>query len=361
MYSPKSLFRAMKYKLLGLWLVMGQLLPYALGMKNKHKGIIIILVVLVLAIIFSWANRATKNVNTRVGVIAPLTGIVAFYGEDIKRGVLAGVEASSTLIFEDDKCEPAAAISAFNKLVDVDRVPLIIGPGCGSPQEAIVPVLKNKDAVVIVPSAASEKLFDQSGGKFFNLQYSLEKEATFLADKMFDRNLRRVVIITYQNAFSKTVADSFKASFQGEVAKEIVFIDGTSDISTELAKLEGLKFDAIISTDITFFFVQGLQKLKQYGISVPVYSEYVAELPAARPMVEGVIYSYPAGLEGEGGAVFELSKQAARISDDATQKCHDDTGCIRKYLTDSGLFDSKGLSKRDIILKQIVGGVPKEI
>lgn len=313
---------------------------------------IVLLVASLLGVI--WVSQ--KPTSSKIGVIAPLSGIAASFGEDIQKGVMASGTGFQGVLFEDDTCEPATAVSVLNKLINIDKVTLIIGPACGSPQEAIVPILKSKDAVAVVPSAASKRLFSESGGNFFNLQYSLEKEAEFIAKSMYDRNLKRVVIVTYQNAFSKTVLDNFKINFKGEVVKEVFFVDGTSDISTEIAKLKELDFDAIVSTDITFFFVNGLQKLKQLEINVPVFAQYTVEIPAARPLVEGVFYSYPGQLSGNGGAVFELSKQAAQISVEATQKCGKDTSCIKKYLVGTGLFDSDGVSKREIILKQIKEG-----
>ncbi len=319
------------------------------------------LVIAVIIILFFVSNKKDEVQVAKIGVIAPLTGIVASYGEDIQKGVLAAEISTPSLIFEDDKCEPASAVSAFNKLINVDKATIIIGPGCGSPQEAIVPLLKDKEAVVIVSSAASQNLYEQSGGKFFNIQYSLESEAAFLADKMLERDLQKVLVISYKNAFSQTVADSFKANFKGEVAREIKFAENSSDITTEIAKLKGLDYDAIIVTDITFFFVQGSEKLKQYGITVPVYASYVAELPAVRLLVEGVFYSYPGGLKGDKGAVYELSKEAGIMANDASAKCGSDAACVKKFLMDSGEFDEVGTSKREIVLKQIVGGEAVEV
>lgn len=325
-------------------------------MKNTALFLALIAVLVVVGV-FVKGPQDTQA-ETRIGVIAPLTGLLAFYGEDIRRGILDSGIAPSSLIIEDEKCEPAPAVSAFTKLVEVDKVPLIIGPACGSPQEAIVPILKDRDVVVLVPSAASAKLFEQSGGKLFNIQYSLEDEAAFLAKSIYERDQKRVVLITYQNAFSRTVAESFKANFKGEVVREISFVDDRSDVSTELAKLEGAEFDAIFSADITFFFMQGMEKLSLYGIEAPVYAQYGMELPVVRPLGEGVYYSYPRGIEGSQGATYALAREAASIGRSAVAACGADTSCIRKHLVDSGSFDERGLSTRGMLLKQIKNGEP---
>lgn len=320
-------------------------------MKN---GILWSVVAAALVVGFVLMHGGSRT-EAHVGVIAPLTGILAFYGEDMRRGVIASELPASSVTFEDDKCEPAVAVSAFTKLVTVDKATLVIGPACGSPQEAIVPLLRSVDTVVIAPSSASRELFGQSDGKFFNMQYSLEDDGTFLAHTLSGK---RVVLVAYQNAFSQRTSESFKSALDGHVVEELSFRDDTTDVSTELAKLTGFEYDAIVVTDITFFFAGGMDKLERFGIQAPVYAQYTVELPAARPLAEGVYYSYPADVEGTSGATFELSKQAGQVAKQALTACGGDSGCVRTYLTDSGLFDNAGVFKRGIVLKRIENGEP---
>ena len=94
-------------------------------------------------------------------------------------------------------------------------------------------------------------------------------------------------------------------------------------------------------------------KIRQYGIVVPVYGTYVVELPAARPLVQDIYYSFPGDLTGQSGAVYELSKQAALIAIEAVTSCNDSALCIKSKIGSSGKFDEFGVYKRPIILKQI--------
>ena len=171
---------------------------------------IVVIVLIVLAVVA--LNKETINSGPiKIGVLAPLSGPVADYGEEIRNGVLAGKGDSQVeFIFEDEQCDAKAAVSAFQKLTTFDKVSLIIGPGCGSPQEALAPLLKDKRVVMLVPSAASRTLYDASGGQFFNIQYSLEDESKFVAEEMLKRGFKKVALVTYGNAFSATHAKSFK-------------------------------------------------------------------------------------------------------------------------------------------------------
>lgn len=132
--------------------------------------------------------------------MAPLSGPIAAYGEEAKRGIAAALASSTQIkvIYEDDVCEPKTAVAAYKKLTELDKVKVIIGPLCGAPQKAIASLVKNTDVLVMLPSAAPEGVFEESGGSMYNTQYSLEDESTFIANKMGELGYKKVALITYK-------------------------------------------------------------------------------------------------------------------------------------------------------------------
>ncbi len=110
-----------------------------------------------------------------------MSGLLASFGEEGKRGIESAGIDNIDFVYEDDKCEPALAVSAYKKLTEIEKVKYIIGPGCGSPQEAIVPLVYNDNVIDILPSAATENLYRRSAEKIFNIQYSLEDESSFIS------------------------------------------------------------------------------------------------------------------------------------------------------------------------------------
>jgi outer membrane PBP1 activator LpoA protein len=325
-------------------------------MKNIKiiVGLIILLVIIGFIITYAFKNVSVSERQTiKIGVIAPLTGVVASYGEEIKKGVDDGLSSTDLkVIYADDKCEPKEAVSAFKKITDIDKVKFIIGPGCGSSQEAIVPILKDKNIITLVSAAASDKLFDESNGNFYNIQYSLEAESKFMAEKIYELGYRKAVLIAYKNAFSEAHIQSFKQHFKGGVVKEIWVIDSTKDLSTELASLKDINFDFVYAPDISFFFAQGNEKMNRYKLTQQIFSTYVVELPVARQFVNNVIYSYPGEMNGKGGAVYELSKSAADVLQTTIRQCDTNYKCAKSILDTKF---NKGVMNRKIIIKKIVG------
>lgn len=327
--------------------------------QNKKLSYIVALcIIVILVVVFISQKTQTVKGPIKVGVIAPFSGIMADYGEQLKQGILAVPHEGIEYIFEDDKCDNAPAIGAFKKLVELDGVHFILGPGCGAPQEAITPLLVGKEVVVLVPSAASVKLHGESGGNLYNIQYALQDEAKFLAEQIYARGHKEIVLISYQNAFSKIHHDVFIKNFKGNIVKDIIFLKDDTDVATEIAKLKGLKFDAIFSTDVTFLFAKGPEKLKQFGFNQLIFSQYAVEIPAVKPMAERITYSFPSDSEDPSGIVASLSKQSAEFFVPLIKECDGDYSCVKQKIDSSGVFDSRGIKVRGMIMKKIENGVP---
>ena len=217
----------------------------------------------------------------------------------------------------------------------------------------MAPLAKDKDVLVLLPSAASRNLYESAGGKIYQIQYALEDESKFIAEKMYELGYEKVVLVSYQNAFSEVHVKSFKENYKGEITNEIVYQNDTTDVSSELLKIRDAEAEAIFVADITFFFGQGVERLKQYNITLPVFSQYAVELPAVRSLVEGIIYSYPADV-GEQGAIFELSKVSAEKLVEYINKCDGEYSCVKESFEDSPDFSNDGVREQSIVLKQIV-------
>ena len=102
-------------------------------MKNYY---ILLATSLILITIFSCGEKksleTTRDIS--IGAALPLTGPIASYGKNSKTGIdLALSEINTELefnikvIYEDDAGEAKNAVSAIQKLISTDKVPLIIG------------------------------------------------------------------------------------------------------------------------------------------------------------------------------------------------------------------------------------------
>jgi len=93
-----------------------------------------------------------------IGGIAPLTGDGADYGKWAQRGVeiaLQEINAPGSpprlrVQWEDSKLDPTTAVSAYLKLVDFDKAPLVIGPLTSGETRAALAQANEKQVPILV-------------------------------------------------------------------------------------------------------------------------------------------------------------------------------------------------------------------
>src|SRR3989344_1235965 len=193
----------------------------------------------------------------KVGVIAPLTGEAATYGEPMRNVIeiaineinaQGGVNGAQLIpIYEDDKCTGEGGASATQKLVNVDGVKIIIGSACSGATLAAVPVAEAGQVALFSPAASSPDLTGKS--RFFSRDYpSDSSQGIVLADAAYTiKKWKKVAVIQEQKDYPLGIFKAFEAQFKslgGTVVRE-EFAPSATDFRSILAKLKAAKPDAL--------------------------------------------------------------------------------------------------------------------
>lgn len=104
------------------------------------------------AVSYSNSNKPVSAGKIKVGVILPLSGQYASFGESVKNSMELSLKdlqnKNIEIVFEDDQYDSAKALSAYNKLQSVDNVDLVVG--LVSPTlEVIKPVINKTDELML--------------------------------------------------------------------------------------------------------------------------------------------------------------------------------------------------------------------
>jgi ABC-type branched-subunit amino acid transport system substrate-binding protein len=110
----------------------------------------------------------------KVGILTPLTGaggndgprmlkaMQAVFEEVNKAGGVMGRQV--TTVIEDDQTNPEAAVRAARKLIEVDRVPVILGTWASAVTSAVAPLCwESKTFIMTVSGADSISLLPHQG------------------------------------------------------------------------------------------------------------------------------------------------------------------------------------------------------
>ena len=225
------------------------------------------------------AARQTLHAEPRrIGVILPLTGDFAFFGEQAKGGMLSALQdegdsaAAQTVFFEDDHCLPRGAVDAFNKLVNIDRVEVIVGPACTGGILAVAPLARRRDIPVVALLDAGEQVA-RLGRPLFSLGFSSEREGAMMAEYMAGHGLLTAGILFEDDAWATLVKNAFRRRFAelgGEAPYEVNQNPRDKDYRPNIMKLLAKKPAALYFAP-AYSSGLPLKQLREIDPHIPVF------------------------------------------------------------------------------------------
>lgn len=231
-------------------------------MSRTKKGLLIIIFIIVfmVAIYFLSSKQTIKQPVIKIGALFALTGAGADWGQDEAEATRLAIEEVNLaggiddrkieLILEDGPAEDVnTSITAFMKLINIDKVPVVLGPTWDDVAAAVAPLADRNKVVVLASDASSgierEKLYDY----FFSVFAPEKSEMQRLVQFLKDKEVQRVGTMYNLDPFSKQWRDAFVevAKEQNlEVSMEFPVSDPEAkDFRTQITRLKGVKIDAI--------------------------------------------------------------------------------------------------------------------
>ena len=158
-----------------------------------------------------------------IGAMDALTGVAESYGNLLHQAKLLAVEEINAaggingrqlkLIVEDSKCAAQDAITAYNKLTDVDGVKIILGTTCSGSMLGAAP-LAEKDGVVLLSASATSPDIAFAGDYIFrtainDLRLGIDTGNTLWVDGV--RNIATIAEATdYAEGARRTVREAVR-------------------------------------------------------------------------------------------------------------------------------------------------------
>lgn len=223
--------------------------------KTKLWGLVVILVIALVALIVYFPTE-TNAETIKIGFIGPLTGDAAVYGtpgrnmvelvvEEVnKEGGIDGKQIE--VIYEDGKCNGKDAANAVQKLVNIDKVEVVIGGFCSSESLGAEPIATQNRVFLFSLGSSSPDLTGKSN--FFARDYPSDAtQGNVLANLANEKRWNKVVFIQEQQDYPLGIYNAFTSEFErlgGSVVKE-EFSSDTSDFRSILVKLKSENPDVL--------------------------------------------------------------------------------------------------------------------
>ena len=244
--------------------------------------------------------------KVRVGFMLPYTGTFAQLGVAIENGVRLAIDQQGGKLggreiewFKvDDESEPSKGVENASKLVQRDKVDVLIGTVHSGVQMGIHKVARDTGVLNLIPNAgvlaATRAL---CAPNVFRASYTNSQPTLGLGKAMVERGHKKAVWISWKYAAGDEAFEGFKQSYTaagGTIVKELGLPFPNVEFQALLTETAALKPDAVAC----FFAGGGAVKfIKDYAAAglkdkIPLYgSGFLTEgvLDAAGPAAEGII------------------------------------------------------------------------
>ena len=259
-------------------------------------------------------DQQTKKIT--IGATLPLSGDAAVWGNNTKEGIELAVEEINNnggvlgkkivVVYEDTQALPEKGVSAYRKLTQVDKVPVIIDDSVSSVTLAMAPLTK-KDNVVILATGATAPKISEAGPYFFRIWNSDAYEGEFAAQYAFTMlNLRKVAILFINNDYGRGLEEVFKIAFLkqgGKVVTSESFEQNSADMRSQVTKIKAAGADGLYLIGYPKETPIALRQTKELGLNVVLIGTVAMNDPklieTAGNSADGLVFPYPKDPTGQ--------------------------------------------------------------
>lgn len=229
--------------------------------------------VFAVAVLTSYGVGTAETQKMRVGFIGALSGPAGVYGIAARNGIeLAledlGEELALTIIYEDDAFKPSRTISGFRKLVDVDKVSVVLSLA-SQPSNSIAPLAESGKIPLL--AWASDPKVSKSRDYVIRTYPSGLEEGQVIAKLALGDGLTRAALLYQQNDYPISVAEGVRDSLS---KTQIVFSEPVepevNDFRTLLPRIRASNPDWLFLCLNLGLNALVSKQLKEQKIEVPI-------------------------------------------------------------------------------------------
>jgi branched-chain amino acid transport system substrate-binding protein len=199
----------------------------------------------------------------KIGVVTPLTGDVATFGQSTKKAVeMAAEEINNSggvlgkkieLVIEDDRNDPKETANVVRKLIDQDKVIAIIGSLTSKCSLAGMPIA-NAKKVPMISNASTNPKVTLTGPYAFRVCFIDDFQGQVMAKFAYEDLGARKAAVLYDigNDYTKGLAEFFIKSFKelgGEIVAEETYQQTDNDFNAQLTSIKAKNPDVIFLPD----------------------------------------------------------------------------------------------------------------
>ncbi len=341
--------------------------------------------------------------EVKIGVVLPLTGPIAAFGQTSKGGLDIAYEQNHKLkngdtvklIVLDDRGDKVEAATATKRLIDKNHVTAILGEVASSNSMAMAPVADKAKTPMITHASTNPRV--TKGKTFVTRACFIDPfQGAVAANYALSKGYKTaVVVIDAKQDYSVGLAKAFKKAYKkggGKVLKTVFINSGDKDFNAQVSTIKSLNPDIV---DFTGYYPEGALMVRQaraVGVKAPfiggdgvgfpelikiggkaaegfMYSDHFNEAAAKSPEAKAYVKAFHAKYHKAADSMGALAADAYGMILAAMNKCIDegkaptDKICVNKNLRGTknyhGITGIININKQGNAVKSAVVNVVK--
>lgn len=226
-------------------------------MRSYSKGVLAVAVLLSAVILCGGALAAD---GIKVGVLLPLTGAQAKFGEIEKRSFEMAAEEINAkggvkgmkieLLFEDDTGKPDVGRSGIEKLISREKVPVITGGYSSSVTAAAAPVAQQFKVPFVICTGSADDITEKGYDYIFRINPAASEYPKAVESflKEVAKDVKTVALLYENSAFGQSSSKSFEEDAKAAGLQIVVkegYQAGAIDFKPILTKVKATNPDMI--------------------------------------------------------------------------------------------------------------------
>ena len=255
--------------------------------KKAWVWLLVVVVIIVAIVLIKKPTTTVEGDTIKIGFVGALSGDAAAYGESAKQGVELAVSQINAnggvkgkqveVIYEDAKCTGKDAVSAAQKLVNVDKVKFIIGGSCSGETIAMAPIVEAAKVLTLSPISSNPTI--STMGDYIFRNHPSDNQAGSAISNLIMSNTKSAAVIAEQTDYSqglrKVFVDSYTAA-GGTLAFDESFAVGTTDFRSLVSKIKATGVTAVfVDAQTEASFIQIATQMKDLGVKAQIYTAYI--------------------------------------------------------------------------------------
>ena len=223
--------------------------------------------------------RAQTGGPIRIGLLSPLTGVLAAGGKELVEGFELWWEQKNKevagrkveIVVEDDASNPDTALQKARRLVEQANVHFLIGNILANTGLAVANYVKGNGVPYFIPVIAADELTQRA--RLPNVLriagYTGSQMTRPLADWCYKQGYRKIATISQDYTYGHEMTGGFCQTFSeagGQILQQFWHPLATADFSPYLGQLANLGADAIFAMETGADSTRFIQQYKNFGL-----------------------------------------------------------------------------------------------